>query len=144
MVRRLSVRRGQATRESGASPACEPLREGVYEFTYWLGCGSLEVDKGRGLAFLKTGRVLGSDERGGVFFGCYRPLSSGGRHHVKVQLNLPPDAELVTGLRAGADGLALELECLIEPPAPRSLAVVDVQGVPVSIELVYIGAMPTP
>lgn len=133
--------RTQAKSAEGVMP--EPLRAGLYQFNYWP-VGADDGAKGRGLAVLRCGSVLGSDEWGGVFTGTYRASEArGGHHDVRVRFRLPPFGELVTGLAAGPEGLDLEITCTFARPDPKALAHVDVGGVPVALELVYIGAVPT-
>ena len=118
-----------------------PLRDGIYQFNYWIGDGG-EQSKGRGLAVLRAGSVLGSDEWGGVFSGSYCVAQDGAMHEVTVDLQLPPFGELVTGHKAGPSGAGFHLSCTFDTPDPQALAVVH-EGVPVAVELVYIGAVPT-
>lgn len=141
-------RTGQARSKSqgsvffGAPEETRFLKDGLYHFNYWIG-DSGDQAKGRGLCVLRAGSVLGSDECGGVFMGSYRLACDGVHHDVAVDLKLPPFGDLVTGQKAGPTGAGFRLTCTIEAPDAQALAVVFVEGVPVAVELVYIGAVPT-
>jgi transcriptional regulator with XRE-family HTH domain len=117
------------------------LDEGLYGLSY-TGEHLGEVDHGQGLAVLRNGKILGSDRWGGVFAGSYEydPVSK--TNNVHVRLEMPPDATLVTGFASGPDGATLDIVGAFERAAPVSSTVVEIAGVPVAIELTYIGPLP--
>jgi len=117
------------------------LDEGLYGLSY-AGEHQGEVDHGQGLAVLRNGKILGSDRWGGVFTGSYEydPVSQA--NNVHVRLEMPPDAMLVTGFSSGPEGATLDILGAFERAAPVSSAVVEIAGVPVAIELTYLGPLP--
>lgn len=96
---------------------------------------------GEGLAVLRGGQILGSDRYGGVFKGRYRYDAACGEAFVEVRLAIPPNGVLLTGLEAGPDGAFVDVSGRFQPPKPVSCAVVDVSGVPMAVELRFVGPL---
>ncbi len=99
------------------------------------------------LAVLRQGSILGSDRVGAVFTGSHAYDCASGLNHVRVALDVPPDAELITGFSAGSRGAvvdivaALEARCEAGAPATAT-AVVDVAGAPLELTLAFLAPLP--
>ncbi|MBL8846469.1 MAG: hypothetical protein JNN24_11930 [Hyphomicrobium zavarzinii] len=122
------------------------LDEGVYGLRFDLlpsegDAGAGLSACGDGLAVLRGGQILGSDRYGGVFKGCYRYDAVRGEALVEVRLAVPPNGVLLTGLEAGPEGAFVDVSGRFQPPRPVSSAVVDVSGVPMAVELRFVGPL---
>jgi hypothetical protein len=91
---------------------------------------------------LRAGGLLGADPLGVLFDGSYTPTEGGG-FSGKVQVKVPPNAELVQGVTAGPDGLTYEVDVSI--PADFStrpyLNLATPIG-PVNFKLTFLRAIP--
>ena len=128
----------------GAVTLCSAmLDDGVYGLTFESGggAGPASPERGEALAVLRGGRILGSDANGGVFRGCCRYDAARGEAVVEVSLAIPPDGVLLTGLEAGPGGAFLDVSGRFLPPKPVSSAVVDLGGVPVTVQLRFVGPL---
>lgn len=96
---------------------------------------------GEALAVLRGGVILGSDAHGGVFRGRYQYDPAHGEAVVDVQLVIPPHGVLLTGLAAGAHGASVDVSGRFRPERPVSTAVIDIAGVPVAVELRFMGPL---
>lgn len=120
------------------------VRDGVYGLTLvppLTAGGASPADKVEALAVLRAGRLLGSDPNGGVFTGRYRYDAACGEAVVSLRLAVPPHGVLLTGLAAGPEGLLLDLSGRFALPEPVSSGTVVVAGVPVSVELEFVGPL---
>lgn len=120
------------------------VRDGVYGLTIAAAQspgGVPSPDRVEALAVLRAGRLLGSDPNGGVFTGRYRYDASCGEAVVSLRLAVPPHGILLTGLEAGPEGMLLELSGRFALPQPVSSGTVVVAGVPVSVELEFVGPL---
>lgn len=120
------------------------VRDGVYGLTIAAAQspgGVPSPDRVEALAVLRAGRLLGSDPNGGVFTGRYRYDASCGEAVVSLRLAVPPHGILLTGLEAGPEGLLLDLSGRFALPQPVSSGTVVVAGVPVSVELEFVGPL---
>ena len=120
------------------------LNDGIYGLSFTtldVPGGAGDPAHGEGLAVLRGGEILGFDPHGGLFRGRYR--YDAGRHAamIEVRLAVPPHGVLVTGYRAGPAGAAVDIRGVFVPPRPVSSAVVDVAGMPVAVELRYVGPL---
>jgi hypothetical protein len=119
------------------------LDEGLYGLKYSSATDRGDVpEAGDGLAVLRNGKILGSDRWGGVFAGTYEFDSLMQLNKVHVRLDVPPDADLVTGFQSGPEGATIDVVAAFDRATPQSAAVVDVAGKSVEIELTYIGPLP--
>lgn len=96
---------------------------------------------GEGLAVLRGGRIVGSDPHGGVFRGRCRYDATRGEAVVEVQLAIPPNGELLTGLAAGPGGALLEVSGRFPPSRPASSTVIEIGGATVAVELRFLGPL---
>ena len=120
------------------------VRDGVYGLTIAAAQspgGVPSPDRVEALAVLRAGRLLGSDPNGGVFTGRYRYDASCGEAVVSLRLAVPPHGILLTGLEAGPEGMLLDLSGRFALPQPVSSGTVVVAGVPVSVELEFVGPL---
>jgi hypothetical protein len=120
------------------------LDDGIYGLSFTAfdaEGGEGGAERGEGIAVLRGGRILGSDPHGGLFRGCYRLDGGDGAAMIEVRLDVPPHGVLVTGYQAGPAGAALEIRASFAPPRPVSSTVVDVAGVPLAVELRYVGPL---
>lgn len=117
------------------------LSDGLYSLDYGSSADAAGY-AGSGLAVLRAGRVLGTDQRGGVFFGEHRYDTTRSADIVALRMRVPPEGELVTGFAAGAGGATIDIVAAIEPSGARAEMSVDVGGSPVSIRLTFIGQLP--
>ncbi|HYD14996.1 MAG TPA: hypothetical protein VEA77_01215 [Hyphomicrobium sp.] len=97
---------------------------------------------GEGLALLRGGQILGSDPHGGVFKGRCRYDAASGEAIVEVRLAVPPRGVLLTGLEAGPDGAFLDVTGRFPPPKPASSALIEIAGLPILVELRFVGPLP--
>lgn len=103
--------------------------------------GRGSAERVEALAVLRGGRLLGSDPNGGVFTGHYRYDASCGEAVVTLRLAVPPNGVLLTGLEVGPEGMMLDLSGRFAPPQPLSSGTVVVAGIPVSVELEFVGPL---
>jgi hypothetical protein len=115
------------------------LDDGVYGLSF----AAIDGDRARGdgIAVLRGGQILGSDAHGGLFKGSYRFDAARGGTVVEAQLAVPPHGVLVTGYAAGSEGAFVDIHACFAPDSPASSAVIDVAGMPVSVELRYVGRL---
>jgi hypothetical protein len=120
------------------------LDDGIYGLSFESrAAGADETPAwGEGLAMLRDGRILGSDPHGGVFTGSYRYDAERGEAVVAVRLAVPPNGVLLTGYEAGPDGTFVDVTGRFSPAKPVSAAVIDVAGVPMTVELRFVGPLP--
>lgn len=120
------------------------LPDGIYGLSFESDCPTPNgVDRARGsaLAVLRAGRIVGSDPNGGLFKGRYRYDAGCGEAVIQVQLAIPPNGVLLTGLQAGPEGALIDVFGRFPLPTPVSSAVVDVGGAPLKVELRYVGRL---
>lgn len=120
------------------------LDDGVYGLSFAIrtadGMGKAAA-QGEALAVLRQGHILGSDPYGSVFRGQCRYDAAQGCSIVEVRLAVPPNGVLLTGLEAGPEGAVLDVSGRFAPPQPVSSTVVDVGGVPMVVELRFVGRL---
>lgn len=115
------------------------LQDGLYSLDYTVS----ETDRdlsGSGLIMLRDGCILGTDRRGGVFVGAYVPAGVDAGSRVTLQMQVPPQGELVTGYAAGAEGASVDILGATEQATAGTT--VEVAGQPVEVRLTWIGALP--
>ncbi len=120
------------------------LDDGVYGLSLALRQADGQGDAGvfsEALAVLRQGHILGSDPYGGVFRGECRYDAARGESIVEVRLTVPPNGVLLTGLEAGPDGAVLNVSGRFPPPKPVSSTVIDLGGVPIVVELRFVGPL---
>lgn len=118
------------------------LEDGLYGLRYTT-LHEGKADTGSALATLRNGRVLGSDPWGGVFIGSCTFDPETGHSKVHLQFDVPPDGTLITGFFAGPAGAVLDIVGALEGASPSTATVVEVAGTPVSVELTYLGPLPS-
>jgi hypothetical protein len=120
------------------------LDDGVYGLSFALrnadGIGDATL-RSEALAVLRQGHILGSDPYGSVFRGECRYDAVRGESIVEVRLAVPPNGVLLTGLEAGPDGAVLAVSGRFPSPKPVSSTVVDLGGVPMVVELRFVGPL---
>ncbi len=120
------------------------LPDGIYGLSFEIGCSAssgADTARGDGLAVLRGGRIVGSDPNGGLFKGHCRYDAGCGEAVIQVQLAIPPNGVLLTGLQAGPEGAFIDVSGRFPPATPVSSAVVDVGGAPLRVELRYVGRL---
>ncbi len=117
------------------------LEDGIYGLQYQAEREG-KAGAGSGLAVLRAGKVLGSDPWGGVFSGSCEFDAETRRSKVRLQFDVPPEGELITGFCAGPTGAVLDIVGAVEGASPQAATVVDVAGTPVRVELTYLGPLP--
>jgi hypothetical protein len=118
------------------------LEDGLYDLRYTtLGDGA--ADRGNALAVLRAGRILGSDPWGGLFVGSCEFDSEARLSKVRLQFDVPPEGKLITGFSAGPEGAVLDIVGTVARASPRAATVVEVAGAKVSVELTYLGPLPS-
>jgi hypothetical protein len=118
------------------------LQDGIYGLHY-ASVGGGAAEAGNALAVLREGKILGSDPWGGVFTGSCEFDPGQRLSKVRLRLEVPPEGTLITGFSAGPAGATLEIVGAVARPAPEATAVVEVAGVPLSVQLTYIGPLPS-
>jgi hypothetical protein len=115
--------------------------DGVYALSF----SSLSDPAGEAstwLAIVRSGRVMGSDPCGCVLSGQL-VVADNCPPHFEGSLTVPPDGELITGLRAGPHGLSLPIRAAVAQDGngvPRFVADVDGRALDVSVS--YVGRLP--
>jgi len=118
------------------------LEDGIYGLHY-TAARSGEADVGSALAVLRAGKILGSDPWGGVFVGSCEFDPDARHHKVRLRFDVPPEGMLITGFSAGPTGAVLDIVGAVERAAPDATMVVEVAGAPVSVQLTYLGPLPS-
>lgn len=116
------------------------LLDGIYSLDYR--CAGSETARAGGLAIVRKNEIMGSDKAGGMFAGRFVP---GNRHRPGIfegTISLPPNGELITGLRAGPEGLEVELHGVpIANPTGLHFRV-EVAGQTIGVDVGYVGPLP--
>lgn len=117
------------------------LADGIYGLRYSAECEGGR-DAGAALAVLRGGRILGSDPWGGLFAGSCEFDPEARLNKVRLKFEVPPGGTLITGFSAGPSGAVLDIVGTVKRAAPLTATVVEVAGMPVSVELTYLGPLP--
>lgn len=116
------------------------FRNGIYKISYGLPSDEAGLEE-NAIAVLRAGRLIGSDRHGAVFTGepmcCTGPLET-----IRIQLTLPPGAELVTGYKAGPLGSILNLRGQFDPALNVQTAMIEVAGQKIEVNVAYLGPVP--
>jgi hypothetical protein len=118
------------------------LEDGIYGLRYTT-LGEGQADGGSALAVLRAGRILGSDPWGGLFVGSCEFDPEACLNKVHVQFDVPPEGRLITGFSAGPEGAVLDIVGTVARASPLAATVVEVAGAQVSVELTYLGPLPS-
>ncbi len=97
---------------------------------------------GEALVVLRNGTILGSGPWGGVFTGIYGEDSATGQDTVKIQIDVPPGGELVTGFTAGPSGASIDVIAAFDRAIKARRANVEIAGTPVEIAVSFLGPVP--
>jgi hypothetical protein len=128
-----SVRSAEFKRLTGAHPVID---EGLYRLMYGPdGCGEA-------VAFVRQGRVVGSDRSGARFEGTYQFDSARRTNHFHGWLHIPPAGKTVTGLAAGEGGALVEVVADVCDPGPVASAKARIGGKSIELRLAYLGPLP--
>lgn len=138
-VLRLAGAPGLAAELSRLRAQDNALCDGVYGLSFSRGDGQIS---GQGVAVLREGRIAGSDRGGGVFTGSYAFDPRTTRNAVKLTISAPPSGVLVNGITAGPGGTVFDVSALLDRPQPTSTVIVEAAGLPIEIELSYLGPLP--
>lgn len=120
------------------------LDDGLYGLSFEShepGDDASPVARGDGLAVLRGGRIVGSDRHGGVFKGHCRYDAARDEAVIELRLAIPPNGVLLTGLAAGPSGAFVDVSGRLPAPKPVSSGVLEVAGVPVAVELRFVGPL---
>lgn len=112
------------------------LRDGVYRIVY------INRDADVVLATLRNGKIFASDAHGGVYTGAKLTGPGPASATVRLILTIPPGGQLVTGFTAGLQGAEIEIVSVFDPSSEVPVAVADLGGRYVGIELFYLGPLP--
>lgn len=99
-------------------------------------------DCAKGLAIVRQNEIIGSDESGGVFRGtltAYPPHAT----IFRGSMSIPPDGELITGLRVGPEGIDLEICAIPDTTGDGLRFEVDIGGMTIGVEATYVGPLPS-
>jgi hypothetical protein len=125
---------------SGGSSAM--FRDGLYKIAYPVFAQSLrELEEA--VAVVSRGRVFASDRHGGVYRGAGVPTADGRGLQVEMTATVPADGELATGFEGGRYGALAAISGYVDPAAPSQHAIVQISGMPIEIEISYIGPLPS-
>lgn len=97
---------------------------------------------GEALAVLRAGRIIGCDRWGGMFEGTYRFDHFSQTNQFHMCLKVPPEGELVTGLKGGPDGSSVEFVVALERATPVASATIEIESRAVDLKLTYLGPLP--
>jgi len=118
------------------------LENGIYGLQY-TAAHEGGTDGGSALAVLRDGKILGSDPWGGVFVGSCEFDPEARLNTVRLRFDVPPEGVLITGFSAGPTGTVLDIVGTVERVAPNATTVIEVAGAPVSVQLTYLGPLPS-
>ena len=118
------------------------LADGVYSLAYRSPGADLAI--ANGLAIVRDNSIMGSDEAGGLFNGRFCPGDPTTSATVSGRLCLPPDGELITGLRAGPDGMDIDLQATADPTEQGLRFHVQIADKTIDVDAAYIGPLPLP
>ena len=116
------------------------MRDGVYR-VYYRDLSDPLFGPEHALAVKRDGVVIGSDPCGGVFTSL-DVTASDDPGTVRLRLTIPPRGELVTGYLAGSEGATIEISSRLSPTAATQRSMIDIDGDPVEIEVMYLGPLP--
>jgi hypothetical protein len=116
------------------------LADGIYRLDYRTATGDAVF--ANGLAIVRNNEILGSDPAGGLFKGQYLPGDDQRPGAFEGYIALPPNGELITGLRAGPDGLDIALRGVSTVSDTALGFLVEVAGQIVSVDVAYVGPLP--
>lgn len=116
------------------------LNDGIYSLAYRSVAG--EAVCANGLAIVRNNQIMGSDEAGGIF--NIRFLLSEFNHAgaFEGRLSLPPDGELITGLRAGPEGLDIPIHGKTVSTDTLLQFIVQVADQAIEVDAAYVGPLP--
>jgi hypothetical protein len=112
------------------------LPDGVYSLSYRFPADA-EVGA-TGLAIVRNSDIFGSDAAGGVFKARQNRRTG----EVRGTISLPPDGEMITGQRAGPQGMDIDVKAAPMAGSEGLCFVVDLAGSQVAIEASYVGPLP--
>lgn len=117
------------------------LRDGIYRIHY---PGHLKSKRklNTALASFRCGDIFGSDEFGGVYHGHQDQDASRGEQPINIAVKMPPYGQLITGHRAQDGPAMLEMQNSSKLSSDPQMVMVRVNGVPVEIEICYLGPLP--
>ncbi len=104
----------------------------------------VEVEAGpvEALAILRDGKILGSDRCGGLFSGTCEFDPVAGLISIKIRVDVPPDAQLITGFAGGPTGATIHISAAVEAATKTASTTVDVAGQPVDVAFAFLGPLP--
>lgn len=116
------------------------LRDGIYSLSFAYESATDPIESA--LAIARDGAVLASDPQGGVYrTQSYRSIDD--RHiHLVIECVVPPYRELITGHKAGADGLELMAEAIIDVDQDEQTVDACLDGQVVAMHICYLGPLP--
>jgi len=115
--------------------------DGLYGLDYRAMASTPEVI-GTRLAALREGKILGTDQCGGVFVGSYEHDHDTSSDRIRLHMHVPSEGELMSGIASGADGLTIDITTQVDSTMPKCEATIDVAGRPVAVKLTYLGPLP--
>lgn len=118
------------------------LLDGIYSLAYR--CATSETVEAGGLAIVRKNEVMGSDKAGGLFAGQFLPDGMGRPGLFEGYISLPPNGELITGLRAGPEGLRVRLRGVPTTTDSGLHFHVEVAGQFIGVDVGYVGPLPAP
>lgn len=120
-----------------------PVQDGLYSLRYGPpGSPPTSSDDGGGIALLKAGRIVGSDDGGGKFKGSYQFDSARQTFHFRVWLRVPPEGQLTIALDNAKAGSLVEVVAELDRPDPFASTVAHIEGRPLILTFAYLGPMP--
>jgi hypothetical protein len=118
------------------------IDDGIYGLDYIAPNGDMCDGIGSLLVVLREGKILGSDNLGGVFSGNYEFSLEEALNKIYVRMRIPPRGELVTGYAAGPEGAILDIVGAVTRTEAVTVTRVEVAGEPIDVRLTYIGPLP--
>lgn len=114
--------------------------DGIYQIAYRSAPDA--ADGEQALVILSKGEITGSDPHGGVYFGTATFDPATRRTVVRLAVEVPPRATVITGRTVGPEGATLDVDGAFKIASPATDAVVYMDGKPVSLPFVYLGPLP--
>ena len=113
------------------------MLDGIYQVVY---AGT--AMEARGVFVLRQGAFTGVGQTGALYKGKYGPDPARGLFQFEGNVDFPPDTILVTGSRAGPNGLSMPFKGESAAPKPDARFSISFGGRAVDLMMSYVGPIP--
>lgn len=116
-------------------------QDGLYSVAF-IQEGQPDESDGRTLAILREGKLLGSDEHGGVFEGLFAATLCGSAACIAVTLRVPAGGVLITGDRSGCEEAVVDIVGVLLKTGSDLQGICDICGHQMAVRFRYVGSLP--